>query len=100
MFIISNIDTNSCFISCLVKLPPKQLSLLATPLGISLGNHLTLDQQNVVGNFIQSVGQSMQTAAAQAEYLQDGQSSDVQNQIDALKQQLEELKKRESESRP
>jgi len=78
VFHISSIkqNTNSHFSSSLLDLSPKQFSLFASVLGISLSNGLTTDQQNTVGNFFQSVGQSMLTLAGQADYLESLQSED------------------------
>lgn len=79
-------------------IPAKQLSLLASVLGLALIDDLDTDQQNVIGNFLVSVGQSVLTAAAaaaasesKASKSNDKPDSDMDIQIKFLKNQLSML---------
>jgi len=70
--------------------------LLASLLGILLIDNLDLDQQNALGNFIVGIGQSILTAAAQGQSLQNGdqQNDDhIRQQVQLLKKQICELEK-------
>jgi hypothetical protein len=60
--------------SCFFSLPPKQVSLLSSVIGILLIDNLDLNQQNSLGNFIVSIGQAILTAAAQGQSLQSTNS--------------------------
>jgi hypothetical protein len=86
------------FASCLLSVPPVQFTALATLLGILLIEHLDLDQQNALGNFIVGVGQTMLVAAAQGQLLQPDSAGsndiDMQQLIQGMKMQLEALEKR------
>ena len=82
---------------------PYELATLATALGVIISKQLNANQQNVVGNFIEAVGQSILTIAAQIQNLQsqegnqsgnsgssnsNGNSDDLQKQIDELKKYI------------
>ena len=79
--------------SGLFSLPPVQFSLLASLIGILLIYYLDINQQNSLGNFFVSLGQSLLTAASQGELLQEGtQSNDhIRQQIQIIKKQLHEV---------
>ena len=80
--------------ACLFSLPPKQLAILSTVIGIALIDDLTVDQQNVLGNFLVSVGQTIFTAAAQQQLQESEESQDeIKDEIDNLKKQICLLKK-------
>lgn len=83
-------NKNSCDNSCLLSLPPKQFALLATTFGLLLQDDLSIDQQNPLGNFFLSVGQTMLTAAAQEQVIQ---SCNAQNENDQVHEDIEDLKK-------
>lgn len=97
------IDKNSCVNSCLLSLPPKQFALLATAFGFLLLDDLSIDQQNALGNFFLSVGQTMLTAAAQEAAIQSCNSQNENNQVHDdiadLKKQIALLKKELSNQR-
>ncbi|OZV10888.1 hypothetical protein CIW83_17570 [Tissierella sp. P1] len=80
---------NSCFFS----LPPKQFAILASLIGVLLIDGLDANQQNSLGNFIVSIGQSILTAAAQEQVIEsnDEKSQHLRKQIDLLKKQINEL---------
>ena len=78
---------------------PYELATLATALGVIIAKQLNANQQNVVGNFIEAVGQSILTIAAQIQNIQsqsqdqsgntgnsnsNGSNKDLQKQIDEL----------------
>lgn len=84
-----NMDKILCDNSCLLSLPPKQFSLLATTFGFLLLDDLSIDQQNALGNFFLTVGQTMLTTAAQEQALQ---SCNSQNETDQVHQDIEDLK--------
>ncbi|SHI11182.1 hypothetical protein SAMN02745823_02515 [Sporobacter termitidis DSM 10068] len=77
----------------LFALPPAQMSLLATVLGLVFIDGLDTDQQNVLGNFFMSVGQSIATAAAQSELIQANSDPTkiMQRQIQALRKEVQSL---------
>ena len=85
-----NMNKISCVSSCLLSLPPKQFAVLATAFGLLLQDDLSIDQQNALGNFFLSVGQTMLTAAAQEQALQNCSS---QNNNDQVHEDIEDLKK-------
>ena len=90
-------NKNSCDNSCLLSLPPKQFATLATVFGFLLLDDLNVDQQNALGNFFLSIGQTMFTSAAQEQALQSCNSKNDNNQvhedIEDLKKQITLLKK-------
>ena len=53
------------------NIPPAQFALISALLGISFTYLLDIDRQNALGNFLTNVGQSLMTAAAQAELQKD-----------------------------
>lgn len=64
--------------SCFFSLPPRQLALLSSLIGILLTDNLNPDQQNTLGNFIVNIGQVILTSAAQGQLLQDNGSQKLQ----------------------
>ncbi len=72
------------------NIPPGSFSVLASILGVGLAKNLNSDQQNSLGNFILSVGQSIVTFNAQ-QTLQQSKDDNQQmiDQIQLMKQQLE-----------
>lgn len=52
-------------ISCITSLPPKQFSLLSSLIGILLIGNLDVREQFILGRFINNIGQTILTAAAQ-----------------------------------
>ncbi|MCG8502213.1 MAG: hypothetical protein MJB12_17650 [Firmicutes bacterium] len=77
-------------------IPPNTFGILAGLLGVAIANNLDLNEQNSLGNFIESVGQIILTVNAQAQLQQDEQEKQKQNQylqlqIDLLKKQIELL---------
>jgi len=88
-----NMSNNSNCENPLVKyfflLPPKQLALLSTLVGILLIDNLDVNQQNSLGNFIVNVGQAILVSAAQSQVLQNNTS-----QKDFIRHQIQILKKK------
>lgn len=81
---------------CIFSLSPQQFSLLASAIGVAMTHGLNLNEQNSIGNFIVSVGQSILTAAAagagQSKVKEDGQQNQrIQKQLQTLKSQLASL---------
>lgn len=76
--------------SGLFSLPPEQFALLSAVLGVLLTKNLDANEKAALGDFIQGVGQSISTAASQAELLQERKQKDqhVYNQIKMLKKQI------------
>jgi len=63
-------EQNVCNLSIpfsILTLPPDQFTLLATLLGILIAQNLSVDLQNTLGNFLQTVGQIIVTIAGQKE---------------------------------
>lgn len=85
---------------------PSQLATLATVIGIIIAVKLNTNQQNVIGNFLTGVAQSILIIAAQAQNIQSqaenqdgnngnsnssGSNMDLQKQIDELKEQIKKF---------
>jgi len=81
--------------SCLLSLHPQKFALLSTILGLSLLDDLNINQKNALGNFIVNIGQTILTAAAQEQSLQndDSQNDQILDEIEDLKNQIALLKK-------
>lgn len=56
---------NLCIPFSILSLPPEQFTLVATLLGFLLTQNLSVDLQNSLGNFFQTVGQIIVTIAGQ-----------------------------------
>ena len=70
-------------------LPAKLLTALATVLGFALVGPLTYDQQDVLGNWLELVGEILETSASQGQLLQQRQQSAQQDRrLDALEREL------------
>ena len=78
------------------KIEAAQLAILSALIGIELSEDKTLNEINVIGNFLIDIGSIMVTIAAQRQNQQDAEEEkpNVQDQIQQLQQQIEELKKR------
>lgn len=74
------------------KLSPNSFALLAAFLGILLTYSLNTDEQNAMGNFFNSLGQTLATSATQAENIQS--RCEMMKQMEDLREQLETLKKK------
>ena len=80
---------------------PSQLATLATIIGIIIASKYNINQQNVVGNFLDGVGQTLFIIAAQAQNLQpqtgngggDNGNSNSNSGNKDLQKQTDELKK-------
>lgn len=88
---VNNIRQIAC--GCIFSLSPQQFSMLASTLGVALTYGLNASEQNSLGNFIVSVGQSILTAAAagegQTKSKEDVQQNQrIQKQLQTLKSQL------------
>ncbi len=76
------------------RIPPNQFALIAALLGILLNLDLDTDEQNSLGNFLVSIGQTMLTAAAQAaNQTAHPSKSSLCERIDQMSAELELLKK-------
>lgn len=76
------------------KISPNQFTLIASILGVLLNHDLDVNEQNSLGNFLVSVGQTMLTAAAQALNQEAHPSkSSICKQIDKMSEELDSLKK-------
>lgn len=58
-------STYQALISCITSLPPKQFILLSTLIGILLIDDIETKDQFIFGKFINNIGQTILTAAAQ-----------------------------------
>jgi len=89
-----------CNVLFIDKIEANQLAILSALIGIELSEDKTLNEINVMGNFLIDIGSIMVTIAAQrqnqqeAEEAEEAERPNVQEQIQQLQQQLEELKKR------
>ena len=68
------------------SLSPNQLAILAAVVAIVLTENLNLNEQNSLGNFLQTVGQSMLTVNAQQQLLEDKVAA--LKELEGLKSQL------------
>jgi hypothetical protein len=80
------------------NIPPKQFALLATLLGLILVDVLNDNEQNSLGNFLVSIGQTLMTNASQVQTqkaIADNQQryDELCNQLSLLSAQLDDLKK-------
>ncbi len=74
-------------------LPPELLSALGTVLGFILLGALDYDQQDILGNWLELVGELLETSAAQGQLQQQRQQSARQDRrLDALERELADLK--------
>lgn len=74
------------------SMSPEQFTALATLLGFLLAEELNLDEQNSLGNFFMSIGQTLATYAAQASLLQSNQDSQqLTDRLMLLKCQLNDI---------
>lgn len=85
----------SNFFEYLLTLSSNELSLLAIGLGFLFSNNLTINQQNSLGNFFELMGQVLLTISAQSmELVPDHPTRfELQQQINNLKQEIEQLKR-------
>lgn len=73
-----------------------ELAILATIIAIALSKSLTLEQTNVIGNFLVAIGSVMLTIAAQEEALKtknNDQDTDTKKQLQEMQEQLKQLLK-------
>nr|WP_300095647.1 hypothetical protein [Sedimentibacter sp.] len=61
---VSN-NTYKALVSCITSLPPKQFILLSSLIGILLIDSIDAKDQIILGKFINNIGQTILTAAAQ-----------------------------------
>lgn len=61
----SNNNTYKALVSCITSLPPKQFVLLSSLIGILLIDNVDPKDQIILGKFINNIGQTILTAAAQ-----------------------------------
>jgi len=81
---------------------PSELVSLALALSLTIAEKNDLSQQNVVGNFLQAIGQAILVIAAHNQNIQakevspsgvdENISNDLQKQIDELKEYIEKSK--------
>lgn len=62
-----NNNTYRTIVSCIISLPPKQYTLLSSVIGILLIDNLDAKEQILLGKFINNIGQTIITSAAQEE---------------------------------
>jgi hypothetical protein len=60
-----NNNTYKALISYIISLPPKQYTLLSTLIGLLLIDNLDAKDQILLGKFINNIGQTIITSAAQ-----------------------------------
>jgi len=60
-------NTYRTIVSHIISLPPKQYTLLSSVIGILLIDDLDIKEQFILGKFINNIGQTIITAAAQEE---------------------------------
>lgn len=73
-----------------------ELAIFATVVAVALSKSLTLEQTNIYGNFIVTVGSIMLMIAAQQEALttkSNDQDPDTKRQLQEMQEQLRQLSK-------
>lgn len=97
---INNMNCNSKELSnktniadSLTSMNPQAFTALATILGFTIANGLTINQQNSIGNFLELVGQVILTVSAQGSTLQSNDNSGLKEQLDLIKKQIEIIEK-------
>ena len=74
-------------------LPAELMTALGTVLGFALLGPLSYDQQDVLGNWLELVGEILETNASQGQLLQQQQQADLQSRrLDALERELAALR--------
>ena len=79
-------------------LPAEVLSALGTVLGFALLGKLDYNQQNTLGNWLELIGQVLETNAAQGQVLQAQEQGDrlaaLEGELAALRREMEALKEK------
>lgn len=79
-------------------LPAEVMSALGTVLGFALLGKLDYNQQNTLGNWLELIGQVLETNAAQGQVLQAQEQGDrlaaLEGELDALRREMEALKEK------
>lgn len=57
------------FVTYLLNLTPNEMGIFSATVGTILAQYLSPPQQNIVGNFFESVGQVILTIGAQGQYI-------------------------------
>ena len=70
-------------------LPAPLMSALGTVLGFALLGQLDYNQQNVLGNWLELIGQVLETNSAQGQLLQEQQQG---QRLDALEREVQQLR--------
>ena len=78
-------------------LPAELMTALGTVLGFALTGGLTYAQQNTLGNWLELIGQILDTNAAQGQLLQAREQGDrltaVERELAALRRELADLRR-------
>ena len=79
-------------------LPAEVMSALGTVLGFALLGKLDYNQQNTLGNWLELIGQVLETNAAQGQVLQAQEQGDrleaLEGELAALRREMEALKEK------
>lgn len=79
-------------------LPAEVMSALGTVLGFALLGKLDYNQQNTLGNWLELIGQVLETNAAQGQVLQAQEQGDrlaaLEGELAALRREVEALKEK------
>lgn len=80
------------------NIPPDEFALIAALLGVGIANNLDSNEQNSIGNFLQSIGQTILVVNAQEQLQQalidqQKQNEQLKLQIEIMEKQMELLKK-------
>ena len=70
-------------------LPPRTITLIAILLGFLMIDDLTSDEQDTLGNFLQLIGQTLETNSAQAQLLDDRKQDQKMKEMEDRIKQLE-----------
>jgi cell shape-determining protein MreC len=80
---------------------PEELAVIATLLGIAPARTFSINELNVLGNFVTAVGCVMLAIAAQAQFLdslkeKENEDTDIKKQIQELREQLKKLEEQQN----
>ena len=70
-------------------LPPRTLTIIALLLGFLMIDDLNSDQQNSLGNFLELIGQTLETNSAQQQLLDDKKQDKKMQEMEERIKQLE-----------
>lgn len=72
-------------------LPPRTLIIIGTLISLSISEELNYQQQNALGNFLQLIGQALETTSAQNSLQTNNKMQELEKEIDELKKSINKM---------